>query len=241
MKLIRLTLTGVLCLGTSVFAEENAEILKQRIIAQAQSVAPNDYAFTRTVSFDIAAAGNRQKTVRVEKYDPTKPAAARWSLVSVNGAAPSAKALRKFRREVRKRPSFGYHRLATYFAAPAAAVADAEGRTVFHLASLPKGSIIVGKSDISRLASADVVVTEGSGNPFAEQVHLSLEPTRRLLVFKLDRCEVTCRFAVGPEGKPLLVDETAEMAGSGLGFKGRLRSVATYSDYRFVGGIASSR
>lgn len=36
---------------------------------------------------------------RIERHDATKPAGARWTLVSVNGKAPTAKAQESFRRE----------------------------------------------------------------------------------------------------------------------------------------------
>src|SRR5215213_4488479 len=114
MKLTRLTITGVLCLGSAAVAQENANALKQRILVQAQSIAAEDYAFTRTVRNDVTAGGNKEQTVNVEKYDPTKSAGSRWSLISVNGAAPSAEVLKKFQKESQKRRVPGYHRLANY-------------------------------------------------------------------------------------------------------------------------------
>ena len=230
-----LTFTGILCLGSAALAQENADALKQRVRLLAQSMTPDDYAFTRTVRNDVTAGGNNEQTVNIERYDPTKPAEARWSLVSVNGAPPSADALKRFRKEVRKRRMSGYDRLANYFGAPATTSTDADGRTVFRFSSLPKGSIDMMDIDLSRNASAELVMSDGDGTPFAEQVHLSVKPIRLLLVMKLNRYEATSRFAVGPQGKPLLVEQTAELSGSALGFEGSMRSVATYSDYRAVG------
>ena len=71
----------------------NQDELKQRILTQAQSISPDDYAFTRTVRTEQTSNGKTEKEVSVEKFDPTKPAEARWMLVSVNGAPPSADAL----------------------------------------------------------------------------------------------------------------------------------------------------
>lgn len=235
MKLIRLTITGVLCLGSAALAQENADALKQRILAQAQSMSADDYAFTRTVRTDAIAGGNTERTVNVEKYDPTKPAAARWTLVSVNGAAPSAEALKKFQKEAPKRRIPGYHRLAKYVGTKATTVRDEQGRTVLRYSSLPKDSVIVMDSDVSHNAVADVVVNDGNGERFAEQVRLSVKPMRLKLVMKLNSMESTVRYRLGPEGKPLLVEQTSTMSGSGLGQQGEMRTVASYADYRPVG------
>jgi hypothetical protein len=51
---------------------------------------------------------------------------------------------------------------------------------------------------------------------------------------KLERYESTSRYRMGSEGKPLLVEQTAEMNGSGLGQQGQRHTVITYSDYRAV-------
>jgi hypothetical protein len=51
---------------------------------------------------------------------------------------------------------------------------------------------------------------------------------------KLDRYESSARYRAGPEGKPLLVEHTADMSGSGLGQEGNVHTVATYGEYRAV-------
>jgi hypothetical protein len=89
-------------------------------------------------------------------------------------------------------------------------------------------------SDVSLNTSADVIVTEANGTPFAEQVHLSVKPMRLKLIMKLDQYESTARYRMGAEAKPLLVEHTADMSGSGIGQEGKVHTVVTYSDYRFV-------
>lgn len=235
MKLIRMTITGVLCLGSAVLAQENPDQLQQRILAQAQNMSAADYAFTRTVRTDILAVGRHQRTVQVETYDPTEPTGSRWKLVSVNGAAPSPKALKRFRRAVRKRSVAGYHHLAKFVGGPARETTDAGGRKVFRFSDLPKGSVMALDHPLPRNATADVVVHNGNV-AFAEQVRVTLKPRRVKFLMKLDEVEATSRFANGPDGKPILIEQTAEMSGSGLGLEGTLRAIATYSDHRRVGG-----
>lgn len=127
-----LTIIAALSLGLAHTTQaQNPEELKPRILAQAQSISADDYAFTRTVRTNVG--GNTEQTINVEKFDPTKP-------------------------------------------------------------------------------------------------------MRLKLVVKLQRFESTARYRIGPEGKPALMESTSEISGSGLGQEGTMKTVATYSDYRGVGG-----
>ena len=229
-----LTFIAMLNLGSIALAQHGAPEVKQRILSQAQSVGADDYAFTRTVRSEPVANGRRETTVTVDRYDPMKSGDARWTLVSVNGAPPSADALKKYRKETPKRRVPGYHRLANYFGGQVTSATDSRGRTVFRFSSLPKESVLVFNADLSHNTTAEAAVGEANGVPFVEQVKLSIKPTRILLVMKLEQYESTSRFQMGPEGKPILVEQVADMTGYGLGQEGRLHQVITYSDYRAV-------
>jgi hypothetical protein len=231
-----LNIIALVCFGSAAtaLAQHNQDELKQRVLAQAQSVGADDYAFTRTIRSEPTAAGKTETTITVDKYDPTKSGDARWTLVSVDGAPPSADALSKYRKETPKRRVPGYYRLANYFAGPVTTATDSRGRTVFRFASLPKDSVLVFNSDVSHNASAEAAVGEANGVPIVEQVRLSIKPTRILLIMKLEHYESTSRFRMRPNGKPVLVEQVADVTGSGLGHEGRLHQVITYSDYRAV-------
>lgn len=213
-------------------AQNKPDELKQRILTQAQSIGPDDYAFTRTSRTEQTSNGKTETRTLVDKYDPSKSGDARWTLVSVDGAAPQADVLARYNKETPKRRVPGYYRLAKYFGANATTSTDSRGRTVFHFGSLPKDTALVMDSDVSSNTSADVTVTDADGKAFVEQVHLSVKPMRLKLIMKLERYESTARYRIGPEGKPLLVEHTADMSGSGLGQEGRAHTVITYSDYR---------
>jgi hypothetical protein len=218
----------------AALAEHNQDDLKQRILAQAQRVGADDYAFTRSIRSEPTANGKTETTITVDKYDPTKSGDARWTLVSVDGAPPSADALSKYRKEAPQRRVPGYYRLANYFAGPVTTTTDSRARTVFRFASLPKDSVLVFNSDVSHNTSAEAAVGEANGVPFVEQVRLSIKPTRIKLIMKLEHYESTSRFRMGPDGKPVLVEQVADVTGSGLGQEGRLHQVINYSDYRAV-------
>ena len=220
--------------ASDVRAEGRSDELKQRILAQAQSVSPDDYAFTRTVVSERTSKGKTETHVNVETFDPAKPADAYWTLVSVDGAPPSAEALAGYKKDTPKRRVPGYHRLAKYFGTAASVSADLKGRTVFHFASLPKESAIVFDSDVSRNTVADVTVGETNGTSFAELVRLTVKPMRLKMLMKLERYESTARYRLGPEGKPLLIEHVADVSGSGLGQEGHFHTIAAYSDHHAV-------
>jgi hypothetical protein len=228
------TIIGLLCLGfaASGFAQQNNDELKQRVLAQAQSVSADDYAFTRTIRSEATFIGKTIKAVSIEEFDPTKPAEARWTLVSVDGAPPSARELKKYRKKAAKRRVVpGYHRIANYFGAPATVANEADGKRVFRFATLPKGSISIQEADLSHLSTAEASVTEEDGAPLVEKVNFTLKPKRAHLI---DRYETTFRYRIGPGGKPCLTETTSDLFGSGLGLEATMHTATTYSDYRLV-------
>jgi len=232
----KLSIITVLSLGSAatVLAQHNQDEVKQRLLAQAQSMSADDYAFTRTSRGEQTSNGKTEVSVTVEKFDPTKSPDQRWTLVSVNAAPPSATELKQFHGQDAKRRVPGYYRLANYFATPATSSTDGHGRTVLRFSPLPKDTVRVMDSDVSYNAAADVSVSEASGAPFAEQVRVTIKPTRIKLIGKLNGYESTARYRMGPEGKPVLAEQTVDMSGSGLGQEGRGHVVMTYSDYRAV-------
>jgi hypothetical protein len=218
----------------NALAQNKADELKQRILTQAQSVSADDYAFTRTIRTDQTSNGKTEQKLSVEKFDPTKPAETRWTLVSVDNAQPTAEQLKSFQADAAKRRVPGYYRLAGYFGTSAASSTDSHGRMLFHFATLPKDTAKVMDTDVSQNAAVDATVGEANGTPFVEQVRLTVKPMRIKLIAKLEGYESTAHYRLGPEGKPLLTEQTADMSGSGMGQEGRGHTVVIYSDYRAV-------
>ena len=217
------------------FAQQNDAELKQRILAQAQSISPDDYAFTRTTRSEARWNNKTIDKVTVEKFDPTKPADARWTLVSVNGAPPSATELRKYRKKATNRSVVpGYHRIANYFGAPATVSREDGDKTVFRFATVPKGSVSIQGKDLSRLASAEAAVVEADGAPVVEQVRFTLKPPRQMRLIGVDRYETTFRYRIGADGKPLLAATESDLFGSGLALDATMHTSTTYSNYRAV-------
>ncbi|MGI8437273.1 MAG: hypothetical protein ACR2NX_10265 [Chthoniobacterales bacterium] len=211
--------------------------LPARIVAFARTVGPDDYAYTRTIRTEEVAQDKSEPHVVIERFDPAKPGDQRWTFVSVDGRAPTAKEMRDYRDSLSKRRPAYYGRVAEYFTNAANKNVDAQGRAHFHFAAMPKGTVMVGDSDLSAHIAGDVLVDTTSGDaPFLSEVHFnSTTPTRVKLIAKIDRFDTTTRYRLLPDGKPVPSEFESEMSGSLLGKSGTIRTRITFSDYRRVG------
>jgi hypothetical protein len=238
-RFVLLALVALLPFAFSQAAEPNnpdAEALKERIIAHARTVTPEDYAYTRTVRSESTEGDKKEERVVIEKWDPAKPLDQRWTLISIDGKPPDADQLKIYRKEIPKRRLAYYGRVAGYFAKPATSAVDAKGRTIFRFASLPKDTVMVADADISANATGEVVVNTSGATPFIEEVRFnSTKPTRVKLVAKIERFETMTRYRLMPDGKPAPIELSSEMVGSMLGTEGRIRTKIAYSDHRAVG------
>src|SRR3954452_2773386 len=122
----RITILALACVSLAV-ADNKSDEVKQRIVAQAQSAGPDDYAFTRTVRTESTSNGKTEQHVNIDKFDPTKSSDARWTVVSIRGAPPAADLLARYQKDSPKRRVPGYHRLAKYFGAATTASTDQRG------------------------------------------------------------------------------------------------------------------
>ena len=217
-------------------ADAAADALQRRIVEQARTVSPDDFSFTRTARTEtIQGAKTEQRTV-VERFDPAKPAAQRWTLVTVDGRAPNADELKQHAQEAPKRRVAHYGRIADYLGSGATAATDARGRTVFRFPSLPKDSVVVMGSDISLNAAGEATVDVSGATPFVEQTRFTLtKPARVKLIAKIEKFEASTRYRMMPNGKPVPVEQTSDAHGSMMGKQGRIKSTLTYSDHQPAG------
>jgi len=66
----------------------HADALQDQLVATAKGTNASAYGFRRTMT--IQQTGKPRK-ILVEQYDPQRPAADQWSLIGVDGRAPTAK------------------------------------------------------------------------------------------------------------------------------------------------------
>lgn len=226
----------IILLPLAACVAADADALKERIIAHARTVTPEDYSYTRTVRTESNEGEKKEERVVIERFDPSKALDQRWTLVSIDGKPPTADQLTIHRKELPKRRLAYYGRVAGYFGKPATSTTDAKGRTIFRFASLPKETVMVNDSDLSANATGEVVVDTSGATPFAEEVRFSsTKPIRVKLIAKIERLETMTRYRLMPDGKPVPIESTSDTVGSMLGKEGRIHIKVAYTDHRAVG------
>ncbi len=210
-----------------------ADALRNRIVAHAKTVGPDDYAYTRTIRSEQISNAKSKTDLLVDRWDPGKPEGQRWILVSVDGRAPNAEELKEYAKSLPKRRQLYYGRVAGYFEKPFTTTLDPRGCTVFHFATLPKEAVVVAGSDLSANATAEAIVNASGVVPFIEEVRFrSTKPSRLKVIAKIERFESVARYRLMPDGKPAPSEFSSEMVGSLLGQEGSVRTRITFSELR---------
>ncbi|WP_426164255.1 hypothetical protein [Sandarakinorhabdus sp. DWP1-3-1] len=215
-------------LSLSPVAAAPADPLLVQIVAGARAVPPASIAFersVRTLAQEGAAAPETQ--LRTERWDGKV-----LTPLTVGGKPASAEDVARIRKAAAARPIAGYYRIADYLGGKARRVADAQGRTVYRVEGLPKGSIDIGK-DISANLVAEALVDTSGPVPFVSRLRIMLaKPLSFFLVAKLDTFEVVNEYKPGPGGRPALVRQTQSLAGAQLGKAGTTRTETIYTPTR---------
>ncbi|OYU15634.1 MAG: hypothetical protein CFE37_04740 [Alphaproteobacteria bacterium PA4] len=202
--------------------------LLQQILAGARAVPPASTAWERTQkqTGKDADGGASETHVQVDRWDGQQ-----LVRVSSDGKPPSAEATAQYKKATAGKPVPGYHRIADYLKAGAVRGSDAQGRIVYRVTGLPKGSINIGK-DISANLVAEALVDSSGPQPFVSRLRIMLpKPLSFLFIAKLDSFEVVNDYRM-INGKPTLVHQTQAMSGSQMGSAGSTRSESTYTPLR---------
>ena len=201
------------------------EPLREAIITDARAANPSGIAFERTTTAIRRGPGMKEKTVTVERWDGRA-----WSLVSVNGKAPSANQLKAFRKATAINPVPGYHRMASLLAAAADVSTDDDGRKILKIPVLPPGSVMADKADISSHLSGEAVIATTDGKPWVARLKVRARENFKLnMLIKVTNFEQVSDYSLGPDGKPRLASQSADSKGSMFGFTGGQTDEVTYA------------
>lgn len=223
-RLVLPLLAGLLAAAAPV-DELRLEPLRDAIITDARATNPAGIAFDRTTTAVRRGPGMSEKTVTVERWDGQ-----RWSLVSVNGQAPSATHLKQFRKATAANPVPGYHRLAALMAAASDVAVDGEGRKILKIPVLPPGTVRTDSADISAHLSGEAVIAAGNGRPYVERLKVKARENFKLnLLIKVTNFEQVSDYRLGPDGRPRLASQTADSKGSMFGFSGGQTDEVVYA------------
>lgn len=226
--MIRLALTAATAL---IPATAHADALQNEVLAGIRATRADSFAFQRTITIERTGAARK---VMVDRYDPRRPEPQRWSIVSIDGRAPTPKEATKSLKDRRGQVA-SYAELAKWFGGPATRSETAPGHVTYRFARLPDGVLKIGSHDASPDTQAEAVVNTTARTPFVERVRLtSTKPFRMMLVASVQSMVVNARYRLLPTGQVVPAATTTAINGAMLGKSGRLDSTITFDDVQPV-------
>lgn len=198
-------------------------------MAVARATRTDTYSFRRTIVIESDVA---KRKVFVEQYDPRRAPADQWSLISVDGRAPTQKETED-RRKSQRDPFPPYFAMSKWFGAPAMRSDTAPGYVTYRFASLLPGTLKFGSHDASADTQAEALVNMKGNVPFIERVNMtSTRGFRMMLVASLGSMTFTMRYRQLPDGYVVPLDALSDITGSAMGKSGQMHTTATFSDFQ---------
>ena len=217
--------------GLALAGAAQADTLQDQVLAAARATPRDGYAFRRTLS--IERTGSARK-VYVERYDPRQPPAARWTLVSVDGRAPTAKETAQSAK-VKRGPTPSYAEIADWFGGAATRSDTAPGYVTYRFARLPAGGLKIGSHDASADTQGEALVNVKGRTPYVERVRLmSTKGFRMMLVASVDGMTLSGRYTALGDGRIVPAESAAVITGSVVGKSGQVRTTTVYADFQPV-------
>ena len=227
-RLFSLFTAGMAAFALLTGAAPAPDPLLGRIVADARAIAPAGLAFERLSRIVTQEDGGAAKTsVRVDRWDGRS-----FALISVDGKAPPAKESEDFRKLAASRPIPGYHRLGDFLKGGATRLADAQGRIIYRVTGLPKGTVNVGK-DVSASLTGEFTVDASGAQPYVTRARLILpKPLSFFLVAKLDSLDIVFDYRLDGNGRPYLAHVVQTLSGAQFGKQGSTRTETSYTMLR---------
>lgn len=199
--------------------------VRDRLIADATALPPEQLAFDRTTKSVRTGGGTTTRISLVERWDGKK-----WTLLSIAGAKPSAAERHDHERLARAAPVPGYHRLALLLAAATTVTTDGQGRQLWHIPMLPSGSVRTDSGDISDHLQADARLARRGDGYIVDQLRITArEPFKMNLLIKVSDFEQVIDYQPGSDGKPRLISQKSESKGTMFGFPGGEKAQVTFA------------
>lgn len=211
--------------------ESRADELQNRLLQGIKSTNPEGYSFQRSMILERTGSARR---VLVERYNPRGQAGQRWSLVSVDGHAPSPKDIEQSRKS-RKGTTPSYRELAEWFGAPAVRTDTAPGYVTYRFSRLPAGVIKIGSHDASADTQAEAEVNVKGKVPFVERVRFtSTKNFRIMMVASVQSIDISARYVPLSSGSIVPAASASIINGSMLGKSGRITTAVTFGSFEAV-------
>lgn len=208
-------------------AAANADpVLKQLLAESAKAPVTG---FERSLRAEVRPDSDKGPAQYVERFTPTGPASGRWTLISLDGKAPTAKQVEQHRKTSAEAVIPGFHRLHLVLSPTPTKRTEAGGRTVYLWPSLPEGAVTTPGGDISRNLSAEATVEDAGGKPIISKVRIfAAKPFKIRGIATMNSFEVTSQYRLNG-ALPVLVSQTSQSdVKAPFGFGGVRKSVITY-------------
>jgi hypothetical protein len=181
------------------------------VLAAAKALGPQ--GFQRTTTRTDTRNGNG-KTVEVDRFDPSKPAGKQWTLLSVDGKAPTPDQISDHAKTVSGTPVPGYYRIASMLAGPNPTVTPGADGTVFAWKRLPAGSLPMKGMDLTADLAVSATVSNAAKPMVTQMRVVAPKPFRVMMLAKIDTMTVTSDYIALPDGTPFLSRQVMEQAAS---------------------------
>jgi hypothetical protein len=208
-------------------AAANADpVLKQLLAESAKAPVTG---FERSLRAEVRPDSDKGPAQYVERFTPTGPASGRWTLISLDGKAPTAKQVEQHRKTSAEAVIPGFHRLHLVLSPTPTKRTEVGGRTVYLWPSLPEGAVTTPGGDISRNLSAEATVEDAGGKPIISKVRIfAAKPFKIRGIATMNSFEVTSQYRLNG-ALPVLVSQTSQSdVKAPFGFGGVRKSVITY-------------
>lgn len=183
-----------------------------QVLALAKKIGPQGFERTTTRT-DTRDGGT--KTVEVDRFDPSKPAGQQWTLLSVDGKAPTPDQNSDHQKTVNGGPVPGYYRIAAMLAGPNPTTTAQGNDTVFDWKRLPAGSLPMKGMDLTSDLAVSATVSMINSQPIVTQMRVAApRPFRVMMLAKIDTMTVTSDYSMLPNGQPFLTRQVMEQSAS---------------------------
>ncbi len=212
--------------GSATIAQETSAQLLDKVKADIAADASRTWSLTRKAM--IYDDDGSLKRTTVARRD-----AGKWTLLSVNGAAPDAKIMAQFNDGAAsgRIDAPRYHDLKDFISPSTKLVSETATQAVFRTSPLPNNAIMFDKTDLSPNLAGDLVVIKGA-RPYVASVSIVNTKPFKISIATVSKFDMLLRYALGPQALPVAVERKNTAIAKAL-FKTIInKSHVELSDYR---------
>lgn len=207
MRSLTRAIAIVTLLGAATAAQ--ADAVMDKILASSAK-APM-VGFERTSHIRQGSGADAKNFVRVDRFDPRAAKGKQWTLVSIDGRAPTKDDTDAWQKLITDNPVPGFQRLHTMLAGEPQLKSDSGGRRTYSWANLKPNALPAPGPDFSSKLSAEAVVETVQGQPMITSMRVfAAKPFSIMAVAKMNKFDVSSSYKPGAGGLPFLSAQTSD-------------------------------